>query len=190
MDFSTLKYFLMAGIAIYGAGLSTYVFITNKPQYEMFYDMCIFAAPSNKKGLSFEPCEFITIKIINTGRIPIYIGKYGFIDENKKFLSAEEVDPNLVRENKNIQSRHAENKTLIFSPTNERITLVSDSREIKPHATSIAFFHAKTLRNAIERCNAKKVFMCVECGKVRKVIKIDQNELAKLDWIGKINRKI
>lgn len=185
MDFDTLKDFLMAGVAVYGAGLSTYMFITNKPRYELNYSMSIFAMPSTKKGVAFEPRDLVSIRIINTGRVPIYIGKYGFVDETKKFLSVEEVDPYLVRENRNVQVRYEENEISEFAPTNEHITLISDDREIKSHATSIVFFRAESLRSAIERCGAKTVSMCVECGKVRKVIKIDQDELSKLDWVGK-----
>lgn len=190
MDFNTLKDFFMAGVAVYGAGLSTYIFITNKPQYELNYSMSIFAAPSTKKGVSFEPRTFAHIKIINTGRVPIYIGKYGFVDENNKFLGVEEVDPYFVRENRDMQVRYEENEISEFVSTNEHITLISDDREIKPHATSIVFFHAESLRSAIERCGAKKVSMCVECGKVRKLVRIHQNELSKLDWVGKADRKV
>ncbi|MBR2515367.1 MAG: hypothetical protein IKE45_15395 [Halomonas sp.] len=190
MESDTLKDFLMAGVAVYGAGLSTYIFVTNKPRYELNYSMGIFAAPSDRKGVSFEPLEFVFIKIINTGRVPIYIGKYGFVDETKKFLSVEEVDSHLVRENRHVQVRYEENKISEFAPTNERIALVSDDREVKPHATSIVFFHAKSLRSAIDRSGAKEVSMCVECGKVRKVVKIDQDELQKLDWVGKADRKV
>lgn len=189
MDSVVFKDLLMFLVAAYGAGLSTYIFVTNKPQYDLIYNMTIFAAPSSKQGIRFAPRDFVSITVVNTGRVPIYVGKYGFVDESGKFLSVEMVNPSIVRGNRSVQVRLEDEDISEFAPTNEHIPLIVDDREVKPHATSIAFFPAEALLSAIRKSGAKKVSMCVECGKTRKVKEIDEAELSKLKWIERSGRQ-
>lgn len=189
MDSIILKDLLMFLVAAYGAGLSTYIFVTNKPQYDLVYNMAIFAAPSSEQGVRFVPRDFVSITVVNTGRVPIYVGKYGFVDEHGKFLSVEMVNPSVVRENRAFQVRLEGEDIPEFAPTNEHIPLIVDDREVKPHATSIAFFPAEFLLGAIRKSGAKKVSMYVECGKTRRIKEIDEAELSKLNWIERSGRK-
>src|SRR5690625_505752 len=151
MDLVMLKDILMFLVAAYGAGLSTYIFVTNKPKYDLIYNMTIYAAPASERGVRFVPREFAYIKVVNTGRVPIHIGKYGFVDESGTFLSVEMVDPSVVRDNRCVQVRPEGDGASEFAPTNEKIPLIVDDREIQPHATAIAFFHAESLLSAIRK---------------------------------------
>jgi hypothetical protein len=179
---------LMFIIAAYGAGLSTYIFVMNKPQYDLKYSMHLFAVPSERKDVKFVPGEFVSITVINTGRIPIYVGKHGFVDENEKFLIVNSVDPASVRKNNAVQPKFKGNEISGFASTNESVPLIFDDREIKPHATSIAFFHAESLLSAVRESGAKRVSMYVECGSNKKIKTIDESELSKLERVGKIGK--
>ncbi len=139
-------------IALYGAVLSTYALVRERPKTKLNFEFGFIA--DYKRKTAFPYC---CLYIQNLSRKTIFVKDYGFVTQNKHFLPVDLVEHRVLE---GLTKSQFNNDHLLSDIvcTNEQLKFVGEKDHILPFEGVYAFFDLDKLKIAIRQHKCKKIF--------------------------------
>ncbi len=161
-------------IALWGAVLSTYIFLRERVKITLTFEFGIIPLPKTK-----EIYPYCCLYIQNISPRTLYVKSFGFVDENKRFLSVQRIPPAVLAGYTKSEFHYGKSLEDIVT-TNERLKLLEEKDHIMPYEGVYAFFDLDSLKKAISKSQCKSVFAQFSDGRLTKRTKLSMDEIMSL----------